>query len=148
MALSIHLLGVPRVERDGRTLPSPRGHKVWALLAYLLRHQGRASRAHVAALLFEDAQDPLAALRWNLSELRRLLGDVGLHGDVLQVALPPATHVDVERVACGTWAEALAVPDLDRELLEGMSFANSPPFEVWLAAERHRLGATAEAVLR
>lgn len=40
------------------------------------------------------------------------------------------------------------MPDLDRELLEGMSFANSPSFEVWLAAERHRLGATAEAVLR
>jgi hypothetical protein len=38
------------------------------------QRSSRASRKHLAGLLFEDAEDPLAALRWNLSELRRLLG--------------------------------------------------------------------------
>ncbi len=40
------------------------------------------------------------------------------------------------------------MPGLERELLEGMSFASSPSFDVWLATERRHLQATAEAVLR
>lgn len=148
MGLAIHLLGAPRIERDGRPLPAPRGHKVWGLLAYLLRSGGAASRQQLAALLFEDAKDPLAALRWNLSELRRLLGSDGLRGD--RPALPPlpAVYVDIEVVRHGRWAEALGVPGLDHELLEGMAFASSPSFEVWLATERRHLQAGAEAVLR
>ena len=146
--LVIHLLGAPRVERDGNTLPSPRGHKVWGLLAYLLHSDVPASRKHLAGLLFEDAEDPLAALRWNLSELRRLLGSAGLRGDVLELSLEPVSYVDVKVVVLGTWVEALCVPGLDRELLEGMSFASSPAFEVWLATERRHLQAVVEAVLR
>ncbi|HEV8314343.1 MAG TPA: BTAD domain-containing putative transcriptional regulator [Burkholderiaceae bacterium] len=148
MGLAIHLLGAPRAQREGHALPAPRGHKVWGLLAYLIRREGAASRTHLAALLFEDAEDPLAALRWNLSELRRLLGDTGLRGDVLELSLPPSTYVDVDVVVRGTWVEALCVPGLGGELLEGMSFSSSPSFEVWLATERRRLRATAEAVLR
>src|SRR5437867_3974310 len=148
MGLAIHLLGAPHAQREGHALPAPRGHKVWGLLAYLIRREGAASRTHLAALLFEDAEDPLAALRWNLSELRRLLGDTGLRGDVLALSLPPSSYVDVEVVVRGTWVEALCVPGLGGELLEGMSFASSPSFEVWLATERRRLRATAEAVLR
>lgn len=148
MGLAIHLLGSPHVARDGTVLPAPRGHKVWGLLAYLLRCQHPASRRQLAALLFEDAEDPLAALRWNLSELRRLLGDGGLRGDPLQPAVDATTYVDVAVVASGTWAEALHAPGLGHELLEGMSFASSPSFEVWLANERRHLQASAEAVLR
>jgi len=148
VGLAIHLLGAPRVERDGHALPAPRGHKVWGLLAYLNRSDGGASRKHLAELLFEDAEDPLAALRWNLSELRRLLGNGGLRGDVLELTLASTAYVDVDVVTLGTWAEALCVPGLDRELLEGMSFSGSPSFDVWLATERRHLQATAEAVLR
>jgi DNA-binding SARP family transcriptional activator len=148
MGLAIHLLGAPRVERDGQALPAPRGHKVWGLLAYLIRCDAGATRRHLAELLFEDAEDPLAALRWNLSELRRLLGNPGLRGDVLELSLSPTEYVDVEVVTLGTWAQALCVPGLDRELLEGMNFSASPSFEVWLATERRHLQATAESVLR
>lgn len=148
MGLAIHLLGSPRVERDGKPLPPPRGHKVWGLLAYLMRPEVRASRSHLAALLFEDAEDPLATLRWNLSELRRLLGDVGLHGDVLELSLPPDGFVDVNVLAHGSWEEAVSVPGLGRELLEGMHFASSPSFDVWLSGERRRLLGSAEAILR
>jgi tetratricopeptide (TPR) repeat protein len=51
-------------------------------------------------------------------------------------------------VLSGSWAQALCVPGLDRELLEGMNFSGSPAFEVWLATERRHLQAAAEAVLR
>jgi len=148
MSLAIHLLGAPRVERDGLALPAPRGHKVWGLLAYLVRSGAASSRKHLAALLFEDAEDPLAALRWNLSELRRLLGDAGLRGDALALSLEPTAYVDIDVIASGTWAEALCVPGLGRELLEGMGFASSPSFDVWLATERRHLQASAEGVLR
>jgi DNA-binding SARP family transcriptional activator len=146
--LAIHLLGTPRVERDGQTLPAPRGHKVWALLAYLLCNDAPVSRTHLAGLLFEDAQDPLAALRWNLSELRRLLGSDGLRGELLVLEPGTASWVDVRVVALDSWVDALGVPGLDHELLEGMHFPASPAFEVWLATERRHLQGTAEAVLR
>jgi DNA-binding SARP family transcriptional activator len=95
MGLSIHLLGVPRVLRDGLALPSPRGQKVWGLLAYLLRCDARVSRQHLAGLLFEDAEDPLGALRWTLSELRRLLGTASLRGNELVLMPEPGPRPSV-----------------------------------------------------
>ena len=54
--------------------PAPRGHKVWALLGYLLTTASAPSREWLAELLFPEADDPLNALSWNLTQLRRLLG--------------------------------------------------------------------------
>ncbi len=148
MGLAIHLLGAARVQRDGKTVPAPRGRKVWGLLAYLARREAPVSRTHLASLLFEEAEDPLAALRWNLSELRRLLGASDLRGEMIELSLPPATYVDIDVLSGGAWTKAVEVPNLGHDLLEGMKFASSPSFEVWLATERRRLQASAEAVLR
>ena len=147
-ALEIHLLGQPRVVRDGKVAPSPRGHKVWGLLAYLLRSDRVPSRAELVSLLFGEADDPFAALRWNLSALRRLLQGAVVEGDPLRLALPRGTVVDVQTLICGSWREAVRLPGIELELLEGMRFSSSPAFEIWLVTERRRLGATAEAVLR
>ncbi|EGI77483.1 BTAD domain-containing putative transcriptional regulator [Hylemonella gracilis] len=146
--LSIHLLGPPRVERGGGTVTPPRGRKAWALLTYLLCRPGPSTRAHLASLLFEDAEDPLAALRWNLSELRRLLGDAAMpRVEAPLLALPPDACVDIETVTRGAWPQALQLPGLGRDLLEGMFFPNCPAFEVWLATERRRLRAATDALL-
>ena len=64
----------PGVVRQGAVQPAPRGNKVWGLLAYLLLRDAPPTRAHLAGLLFPAADDPLAALRWTLSMLRRMLG--------------------------------------------------------------------------
>jgi len=32
----VHLLGEPRIERDGELVPSPRGRKAWAVLAFVI----------------------------------------------------------------------------------------------------------------
>jgi DNA-binding SARP family transcriptional activator len=146
--LEIHLLGTPRVERDGEAVPGPRGYKAWGLLAYLLRTDRPPSREQLVSLLFSEADDPFAALRWNLSALRRLLGDAVLEGDPLRLSLPRGAFVDVETLICGSWIDALRLPGIERELLEGMSFSSSPAFDIWLLTERRHLGATAEAVLR
>jgi len=147
--LAIYLLGVPRVERDGMSCPPPRGRKAWALLAYLLTTESAPSRPWLAELLFADAEDPLNALSWNLGQLRRLLSSgASVGGETVNLRLPPGAFVDIHALTGATWLQALAIPGLGRGLLEGMSFASSPAFEVWLLIELRRLLAAAEDVLR
>jgi hypothetical protein len=52
------------------------GRKPWGLLAYLLLEQ-RATRREVAARLIPEANDPLAALRWLLHQVRRAIKPEG-----------------------------------------------------------------------
>lgn len=99
-------------------------------------------------MLFPEADDPLGALRWTLSALRRQLGpEAELRGDPLRLTLPPATFVDVEVLSRGSWPEAVALPGLGQELLEGMAFRSSPGFEMWLENERRHVAGTTSAVL-
>lgn len=131
---------------DG-TLRVLRGHKAWGLLAYLVIHREPASRQHLAGLLFEDAEDPLAALRWNLTELRRVLGSDSLRGAAIRLERNARTSVDLDILMRGPSGEGAQLPGTGRALLEGMSFSSSPSFEVWLHAERRRMHATSQAVL-
>jgi len=148
MSLAIHLLGRSHLKRDGEPVASPRGHKAWGLVAYLiLSRVQKPSREHLAELLFPSAGDPLGSLRWNLAELRRALGPAALPHGSTELALPPGTFVDVGALTRGTAQEAVAIPGLGRELLDGMEFGNSPAFETWLLGERRRLLGAAEAAL-
>jgi DNA-binding SARP family transcriptional activator len=147
MGPSIQLLGVPRVVLHDGTSVVLRGHKAWGLLAYLVAHRDAASRQHLARLLFEDADDPLAALRWNLTELRRALGPDSLRGDAIALERRSIATIDLDVLTRGRSSEGVQLPGLGRELLEGLSFPSSPSFEVWLQAERRRMQATSQAVL-
>ena len=148
-ALTINLLGTPSVERDGERAPSPKGKKVWALLAYLIRSDAPVSRERLSSLLFADADDPLGALRWNLAELRRLLGlkDV-LRGEPIVLSLPPRTEVDVERITNGTWRQAMSIETIGKTFLEGVNFPKLPSFETWLLTERRHLTNVCAGVMR
>ncbi|HUH16675.1 MAG TPA: BTAD domain-containing putative transcriptional regulator, partial [Methylomirabilota bacterium] len=149
MGLTIHLLGTPTIEQDGVRRPPPRGHKPWALLALVLLSNTPLSRERLAGLLFADADDPLGSLRWNLAELRRLLGpEATLGGDPVRLELPADAHVDVRTLVSGTWVEALHLPGLGRELLEGVQPAADAAFEAWLLAERRHFAGVASAMLR
>jgi DNA-binding SARP family transcriptional activator len=147
--LAIQLLGVPQIRSDDSGPRPVRGQKVWGLLSYLLLSEMRQpSREHLAELLFATAADPLGSLRWNLSELRRALGPGALRPGSAGLQLPADVQVDVEVLTRGTPQEALSLPGLGRELLEGMDFAGSPAFETWLLFERGRLIGAAAAALR
>lgn len=149
MGLSINLLGKPFVERDGHPVPSPRGRKVWALLVYLIRTERVPQRDELVSLLFAEADDPFRALRWNLTELRRLLGGcVSSSTTSVELDLPIGTVVDLQVVTRGTWAGALGLAGLGREVLEGMSLSASASYDAWLLNERRHLRASTEAVLR
>lgn len=148
MGLTIRLLGTPQVKRDGVNR-TPGGRKTWALLAYLVLSEIPPSRERVAELLFPEAADPLRALRWALSDLRQVLGDrAEVQGNPLRLTLPAATMIDVHVLTRRIWVEAVQLPGLGLELLEGLSFPTSPGFELWLTNERRRLAGAAEAVLR
>ena len=136
------------MERGGRPVEAPRGHKAWGLLTYLRRTRVAPSRERLAGLLFSEADDPLGTLRWTLSALRRSLGDdAELGGDPLRLTLRPGTLVDVDVLSKGTWPEAAALPGLGQPLLEGLAFRSSPGFELWLDSERRHIAGTTSAVL-
>jgi DNA-binding SARP family transcriptional activator len=148
-SIGIHLLGAPFVSSGSARRASPRGRKPWALLAYLLTTESAPSREWLAELLFSDAADPLNALSWNLTQLRRLLGpDTAIRGEPVELQLPSGNFVDIRALTAGTWVQALGVPGLGRDLLEGMAFPSSPAFEVWLLAERRHFAGASENVLR
>lgn len=150
MSLVVRLLGKCQIERDGLRVAPPRGRKSWALLAYLALSELPATRSRLASLLFADAHDPLAALRWSLAQLRRTLGDPdALRGDPLVLELAGEATVDVieltrsdDRLGKGLSAV------FEGELLEGLSFPSSPVFESWLELERRQLAAANQARLR
>jgi hypothetical protein len=106
--------------------PSVRGAKAWAWLAYLLLAEGRVERRRLASLLFPDAADPAASLRWNLSQLRRGLG-IALDGDPLTLTLPGDSWVDLVVLAHGGSAEAAAVALGEQGLLAGVAGAAEDP---------------------
>ncbi|BEP12237.1 hypothetical protein acdb102_05480 [Acidothermaceae bacterium B102] len=144
--LTIRLMGPPGLERDGQPVRPPRGQKSWALLGYLALGDRAPSRPRLAELLFADADDPLAALRWTLSELRRAVGpELSLLGDPVTLSLD--ADVDLLRVTAANADPALLL-QVSGELLEGVEVQGCPEFEAWLMGARHRVTGTLAARLR
>jgi DNA-binding SARP family transcriptional activator len=129
-------------------MAQPRGNKVWGLLAFLALTGTAQSRHLLAGVMFPDAGDPLGALRWNVSQLRQLLGaESSVEGDPIRLQLPAGMMLDTNVLLNGTWMEAVGLPGLGRDLLEGLHYDSAPSFELWLINERARLGAASEAIL-
>jgi len=149
MCATIRLLGDPGIAVDGGTRELA-GHKTWALLAYLLLG-ARTGRRDIAELLWPEANDPLAAERWALLQVRRALigiATVDAVGQRLAIALDGKTRVDALVLLSGA-AGPDEADDLTRgQLLAGMFFDNAPAFEQWLALERQRLLSAQRDALR
>lgn len=144
--LDVRLLGQPAVFIDGAAAPPPKGAKPWALLAYLASTDRAHPRTELAELLFCQAADPLGALRWNLAALRRLLSrNYVLQGDPIRLDLTDA-RIDTRQLILGDRSVCDAGPP--GLLLSGLSFPDSPRFELWLAGERARLAHQTASLLR
>jgi DNA-binding SARP family transcriptional activator len=147
--LSVQLLGQPSVCADGVPVDGPRGNKTWGLLAYLVGVGVPVPRDRLVALLFPDAEDGLAALRWNLAQLRRAMrAPSALTGDPVALALGPDVRIDVHLLATAPWYEVVDQVDLGAPLLEGVEFPSCPGFELWLEGERRRVVELASSALR
>jgi DNA-binding SARP family transcriptional activator len=146
--VTVHLLGRPWIEVDGDTGYRFRSRKSWALLTFLLLAERPPTRSRLASLLFAEADDPLSALRWCLAEVRRGLGPQAvLDGDPVQLTLPAGATVDVDVVVHGHWNDALRLPGLGMDLLDGLAIAHAEPFEAWLLSQRRRLSAATESII-
>ncbi len=148
MSVVVHLLGDPRIERDGELIAAPRGRKAWALLAYVILAERPPSRRAVAELLFCDAKDPLATLRWTLAEIRRATGwathEIG--GDPLVVTLDAGHRVDLLELLGRSHAPA----DLGSGggLLGSLTFDALPAFEFWLRTQQMNIAHREQTQLR
>jgi DNA-binding SARP family transcriptional activator len=148
MSLTVQLLGRPRIVGTSGDLYRFRSRKSWALLAYLILSERPPSRAQLASLLFAEADDPVRALRWSLSEIRRGLGDDGsIDGDPVVLQLSAGAVVDIDVVIRGAWTEAIGLPGLGADLLEGMAFRGAAAFDTWLLSEQRHLAAASETIL-
>jgi DNA-binding SARP family transcriptional activator len=148
MSITIQLLGHPRITRGSGEVYRFRSRKSWGLLAYLILSEHAPARSQLASLLFAGADDPVRALRWGLAEIRRALGDGGsVDGDPVVLRLPPGSAVDVQVVTKGTWAEAVTLPGLGADLLEGTAVRGAAAFETWLLAQQRHAAAASEAIL-
>ena len=140
MVLEVRMLGEPAIVRDG--VPALlSGRKPWGLLALLLL-EPHLTRREVASRLVPEANDPLAAVRWLLHQVRRAVepeGTIVEEDGRLQLRLGDAVDIDL--------VELLRVPDdvdaIERlvrgELLEGMDFTDAPAFELWLSLQPTRV---------
>jgi DNA-binding SARP family transcriptional activator len=148
MSLTIQLLGRPRLQRDSGDVYVFRSRKSWALLAYLILSDRPPTRSQLASLLFPEADDPVRALRWSLAEIRRGLGDDGsVDGDPVTVQLTAGTVVDVEVVIKAGWTDAVGLPGLGADLLDGFALRGAAAFDTWLLSEQRHLAAASEAIL-
>jgi len=147
MSRTVHLLGRPRIETATGGYQM-RSRKSWALLAYLILSERPPTRSQLATLLFDEADDPLGALRWGLSEIRRALGDgVVVEGDPVVLRLGADTVVDADVVTRGAWDDAVRLPSLGSTLLEGLTVRGDSAFDSWLLSEQRRLAAASEEIL-
>lgn len=145
MTVLVRLLGRPRIEVDDeQPCQPPRGRKSWAVLARIALATRPPWRRELTDELFAEADDPSAALRWCLADLRRSLGMPGLfRGDPLTLARGEL------------WLDAWALEDgslpaeeLGGILIEGMDLRDSPGFDTWLLLARSRFTALAREELR
>jgi predicted ATPase/DNA-binding SARP family transcriptional activator len=159
-SLTLHLLGPPRLEKEGAPVEFGR-RKAMALLAYLAATGRSHSRDSLAALLWPQysQQEARADLRRMLSVLNKRLGDGWLVMDQGAVALRRSAQLwlDVDQFhqglsacdahghptteVCSACLPVLhaAVALYHDDFLAGFSLPDSPGFDEWQFFEAERL---------
>ncbi len=159
-ALQIRLLGELQVYRKEVPCPLPASRKTRALLAYLAANARRHLRSELCGLFWEDAEDPRAALRWSLTQLRRVLDQRGtsiIHADRESIELRgQAVGTDLEHLSALTGRDIGSAPiaalqeaaALFRgEFLNGLELPGCYRYYEWCGAERESAGRVHEQIL-
>lgn len=134
MATTIRMLGSPVIVHDD-VVNRVRGKKTWALLARILLSDRPLPRRQLAAEIFPDADDPMGALRWSLSQARGALGSpTSLVGDPVEPRLASGVVVDVRQPDLGMDD----VLEVSGSLLDGVDGQWTPDYDMWLSVERAR----------
>lgn len=147
--LRAELFGHMRVFLEDQQIDLPASKKTRGLLGYLLSNPRTRSRSELCDLLWEEAEDPRAALRWSLSKLRTALGPETIVANRNTVELNTAgLEVDVAMInAASADVEGLKTADLAAlearfrgEFLNGLELSDCYGFYEWCQSERSRYG--------
>ncbi len=154
--LRAELFGHLRVSVDGQGIALPASKKTRGLLGYLLSSDRARTRSELCDLLWEDAEDPRAALRWSLSKLRTALGPerivadrniVDLRREALETDLASVEVVSSQVDGAPTEALMRTQALFRGEFLNGLDLSECYSFHEWCQAERSRLGRLHEQLL-
>ncbi|MEL7310299.1 MAG: alpha/beta fold hydrolase [Pseudomonadota bacterium] len=156
--LEIQVMGEFRVVVDGRDLSLPSSKKTRALLAYLAITARPHRRDRLCELLWDEIDDPRAALRWSLSKLRSVVNVSDkeyLIADRERVQLDvDRTRVDLHQLTIEMELPDLSLPALiavaervREPLIPSFEFPDQP-FAKWLQAERLELNKRAARVVQ
>lgn len=136
------LLGRPALLAGTRLTPLSLRPKAIALIAYLALEGKEAPRRDVARLLFPEAEEPLAVLRWHLSHLRSMAPPSitrRLRATRDGVALAIQTDVALFRTGAPVICRRPATPGAARvlalyrdDLVAGLSVSAAAEFDNWL----------------
>lgn len=147
--LQIRLLGPPSIAGKVAARAMP-GWKPWGLLAHLLLADTPLTRPQLSELLWPAADDPGAALRWALFQVRKAIGPASTVTEVEgRLVLDRASiSVDALRLLEGDLTPAEIDEIGSGTLLENLHFAEAPNFELWLGIEQARLASALSSALR
>jgi DNA-binding SARP family transcriptional activator/cytochrome c-type biogenesis protein CcmH/NrfG len=145
VSLELRVLGTLTVLQDGHPIELPPSRKARALLAYLALSPRTVTRSRLCLLLFDDANDPRAELRWCLSKLRGVVGariDTSAESAHLNLTECFVDALEVQR-ACRPGITTLAsrrarelLTLFSGDFLEGLEIDRCPEFTGWLLAQR------------
>ena len=148
--LDIQLFGDFRVSYDTPEVELPNSKKTRVLLAYLIVTGRPQRRERLCELFWETSNDPKAALRWSLSQIKKIGDSIGI--DLIEI--------DRERVTAslGNLTTDLSLIDLALErptllpqatekwltilndgFLAGLDLPNLEDYTAWLNLERERI---------
>ncbi len=149
MGPTLGLLGPPVVLVRDQTAPLHLRPKAIALIAYLAMADRDVPRHEVARLVFPEAEDRLAALRWHLAHVRTAgppLIARHLHATRSALALRVPTDVARFRRGADIVVKRPGVPGVARvlalyrgDLVAGLSVSTSAEFDNWLYVEQEGL---------
>ena len=158
--MHISLLGPIRLTTGADEIALPKSRKVRALLAYLALSTDPPSRETLCQLLFPNANDPRASLRWALNQLRQVLpvGAITNAGDRLALSREQLT-CDVDQLrrfgdvpgdyTPMAWrAAAKFEQGIRGHLMDGLTVNESPEFEAWHMAQEGAADRRHRAVLQ
>jgi len=162
-ALRLFLLGEPRFERGGQPAELSSA-KATALVAHLALTGVSHGREPLLALLWPESPGDAARknLRNTLWAIRKALGDDAILTADDRLALARTAWADTQAFELALGGLALGRPAIHPAsveqsntlialyrgpLLDGLSLADAPEFELWLATERERFGQMALRLL-
>ena len=148
-SLVIKLLGPPEVLVDGEPLRVDT-RKALAVLAYLVTTDQPQARAHLAALLWPEADDASArgALRRTLSTLKAALGDTYLVVDRSSARIDRTdVEADVWQLRSDADADIGLAAAVRGEFLAGFALRDAPDFDDWTLAQADAMRQRSIAIL-